>query len=98
MLNHERRVLLLERVVMYQFVYRWSERLSFLRQEEVQSGMTHTVTTVPRSYVSCSTFRTCPSFSSTTSSTFYDLPSLTHAYDFYMLTVSHAYAFHMLTV
>ncbi len=31
------------------------------------------VTTVPRSYVSRSTFRTCPSFSSMTSLTFYDL-------------------------
>src|SRR6266550_6183915 len=30
------------------------------------------VTTVPRSYVSRSTFRTCPSFSSMTSLTFYD--------------------------
>src|SRR6266550_4530000 len=45
------------------------------------------VTTVPCSYVSRLTFCTCPSFSSMTSSTFHDLPSLTHAYDFHMSTV-----------
>src|SRR6266550_9470905 len=56
------------------------------------------VTTVPCSYVSRSTFRTCPSFPSMTSLTFYDLPPLTHAYDFHMLTISHVYDFHMLTV
>src|SRR6266576_3849061 len=56
------------------------------------------VTTVPRSYVSCSIFRTCPSFSSMTSLTFYDLLPLTHAYDFHMLAISHVYDFHMLTV
>src|SRR6266567_6201560 len=51
------------------------------------------VTTVPRSYVSRSTFRICPSFSSMTSLTFYDLLPLTHAYDFHMLTISHVYDF-----
>src|SRR6266567_9560262 len=51
------------------------------------------VTTVPRSYVFRSTFRICPSFSSMTSSTFYDLLSLTHAYDFHMLRISHVYDF-----
>src|SRR6266550_2376197 len=56
------------------------------------------VTTVPRSYISRSTFRICPSFSSMTSLTFYDLLLLTHAYDFHMLTISHVYDFHMLTV
>ena len=40
------------------------------------------VTTVPRSYAPRSTFRTCPSFSSMTSLTFYDLLPLTHANDF----------------
>src|SRR6266550_2621396 len=34
-------------------------------------------------------FCICPSFSSMTSSTFYDLLSLTHAYNFHMLTISH---------
>ena len=57
------------------------------------AGMLLSVTTIPRSYVSCSLFRICPSFSSVTSSTFYDLLSLTHAYDFHMLTISHAYDF-----
>ncbi len=62
-----------------------------------------TVTTVPRSYVSRCTFRTCPSFSSMTSFTFYDLLSLTHVYNFHMLTISHVndftcLRFHMLTV
>src|SRR6266576_79303 len=57
-----------------------------------------TVTTVPRSYVSRSTFRICLSFSSMMSLTFYDLLPLTHAYDFHMLTISHVYDFHMLTV
>src|SRR6266550_1822839 len=56
------------------------------------------VTTVPRSYVFRSTFRTCPSFSSMTSLTFHDLLPLTHAYNIHMLTISHVYDFHMLTV
>ncbi len=55
------------------------------------------VTTVPRSYISRLTFRICPSFSSMTPLTFYNLLSLTHAYDFHMLVISHAYNFHMPT-
>src|SRR6266550_9426929 len=51
------------------------------------------VTTVSRSYVSRSTFRTCPSFSSMTSLTFYDLLPLTHVYDFHMLTVFTCFSF-----
>src|SRR6266550_638352 len=65
---------------------------------ELHNPKSMTVTTVPRSYVSRSTFRTCPSFSSMTSLTFYDLLLLTHAYDFHMLAISHVYDFHMLTV
>ncbi len=61
------------------------------RCERVAS--TDTVTTVPRSYISRMTFRICPSFSSMTSSTFYELLPLTHAYDFHMLMISHVYDF-----
>src|SRR6266576_6596716 len=57
------------------------------------ASSTTAVTTIPRSYVSHSFFHICPSFSSMMLSTFYDLPSLTHAYDFHMLTISHAYDF-----
>src|SRR6266576_4906950 len=45
-----------------------------------------------------SRLRICLSFSSMMLSTFYDLLSLTHAYNFHMLMISHAYDFHMLTV
>src|SRR6266576_4651002 len=63
--------------------------------ENVVNGhfSTDTVTIVPRSYVSRSTFRTCLSFSSMTSSTFYHLLPLTHAYDFHMLTVFTCFSF-----
>ncbi len=55
-----------------------------------------TVTTVPRSYVSRSIFRICPSFSSMTFLTFHDLLSLTHVNDFTCLRLSHVNCIHML--
>ena len=62
-----------------------------------------TVTTVPRSYVSRSTLRTCPSFfydvlNLLWSSSFNTCLRLSHVSDFTCLRLSHVYDFHMLTV
>ncbi len=63
----------------------WSAKAAWWEDGAV--SLTSCVTTVPRSYVSRLIFCICPSFSSMTLSTFYDLLWLTHAYNFHMLTV-----------